>query len=161
MLALPALAFEVAAANLGLDKENRNLLPAEQAFPFAARAIDARTIEVRFAVAPGYYLYRDKLRFSATPAPGVGKPLFPAGEVKDDRFFGRVEVFRGDVLVRLPVVATAPGSAVVLSAEAQGCADAGVCYPPIVQRVMLELPQPGAGPLPFVDAQPARKRLFN
>ena len=43
------------------------LLPPEQAFRLSARALDPATIEARFDVADGYYLYRDKLRFTIEP----------------------------------------------------------------------------------------------
>lgn len=141
--------------------QGAKLLPAEDAFRFSARPLDAKTVEARFTVAEGYYLYREKLRFTATPALGLVVPKLPPGEIKEDEFFGRVETYRREVLVRLVLPEAAPGVSVVLAAESQGCADAGVCYPPNIQRVTLAMPAPGVAPAPFIDANAPRKKWFN
>jgi thiol:disulfide interchange protein DsbD len=119
-------------------------------------------VEASFAVADGYYLYRDKLRFSATPeAVALGSVTLPAGKVKEDPFFGRVETYRDRVVVRLPLDNAAPGQVVTVRAESQGCADAGVCYPPNAQSVTVTLPGAGAPPGVLIEANPPRKRWFN
>ena len=133
------------------------LLPPEQAFRLSARALDPSTIEARFDVADGYYLYRDKLRFSVNP--GSAAPLtLPPGKPKHDEFFGDVEIYRGVVTVRLPLASAAPGRVLTLSADSQGCADAGVCYPPTREQVQLTLPERPGQPGPF--AEPVRKGWF-
>lgn len=138
-----------------------NLLPPEQAFRFSARALDARTLEARFAIADGYYLYRDKLKFAVTPEAAIlGSPDLPAGKVKTDEFFGKVETYRGTLVVKLPVSGVAAGQTVVLAADSQGCADVGVCYPPTRQKLTLALPAPGSGPGTLVDATPPKKTWF-
>jgi thiol:disulfide interchange protein DsbD len=123
------------------------VLPPEQAFRLSARALDERTLEARFNIADGYYMYRDKFGFAVDPA---GPPVaqLPKGEMKDDEFFGKVETYRGLAVVRLPLPAAAPGRTVTLKVESQGCADVGVCYPPQVQEIKLTLPAAGAGPTP-------------
>ena len=147
------LPFELGAAE-------PQLLPPEQAFRFAARALDDRTLEARFTIADGYYLYRDKLKFAV--ADGViASPLLPPGKMKTDEFFGRVETYRGNVVVKLPLSAPITGRKLVLAADSQGCADAGVCYPPTQQKVTLELPPAGRGPGKLVDANPEKKDWFN
>lgn len=138
------------------------LLPPERAFRLSARALDDRTIEARYTIADGYYLYRDKLRFALE---GEASPVvvaeLPPGKMKKDDFFGDVETYRGSLVVRLPLQAAAPGQSLVLSVAAQGCADAGVCYPPTAQKITLSIPQAGKGPGPLVDAAPNRKNWFN
>jgi thioredoxin:protein disulfide reductase len=137
------------------------LLPPEQAFRFSARALDERTLEARFAIVEGYYLYRDKLKFAVAPEGVVmGVPELPAGKFKTDEFFGKVETYRGTVVVRLPLTGVAPGQTVALAADSQGCADVGVCYPPTRQKVNLPFPVPGAGPAAWVDATPQKKNWF-
>lgn len=137
------------------------LLPSEQAFRFSGRALDDRTLEARFAVADGYYLYRDKISFAVTPQAAVlGAAAMPAGKVKTDQFFGKVETYRGTIVVKLPIDGAAPGQTIVLSADSQGCADVGVCYPPTRQKITLALPATGAGPGAVVDANPPRKSWF-
>jgi thiol:disulfide interchange protein DsbD len=155
-----ALLATGAAGAAGLPGTEPKLLPPEQAFRFSARALDARTLEARFDVADGYYLYRDKLAFAVEPADLKGdKPVLPEGKRKHDEFFGDVETYRGHVVVRVPLAQARPGAAITLKADSQGCADAGVCYPPTLQQVKLSVPAEGAGPGPVVEA-PRKKGLF-
>ena len=132
------------------------------AFKPSARALDAQTIEVAFAIAKGYYLYREKFRF-AVDGEGVtlGAPVFPKGKEKDDENFGKVEVFYNRVAIRLPVERNASGALpLTLKVTSQGCADAGVCYPPQMQTVAVTLPDPAttpAAPPVAVDADESGK----
>ena len=102
------------------------LLEPERAFAFSVQALDERTVEARFAIANGYYLYREKLHFSVEPARLGGAPVLPPGKIKDDEFFGKVETYRGQLAVKLALQQPPPGSKVVVRAESQGCADAGM-----------------------------------
>lgn len=120
------------------------------AFKPTAQAVDDKTVEVRYALAKGYYLYRDKFKFAADPGVTLGTPAFPAGKKKKDDNFGEVEVYYKEVAIRLPVTANASGP-VNLKLTAQGCADAGVCYPPQTQQVSVTLPPPG-NPAPAPEA---------
>ncbi len=138
------------------------LLPPEEAFRFSARVLDGKTIEARFSVADGYYLYRDKVAFAVEPPGGtVGAPALPPGKVKEDQFFGKVETYRGEVVIAVPLTAVSAGQSLVLAADSQGCADVGVCYPAFRQKVTLALPAPGKGPGPLVEAHPRKKQWFN
>jgi thiol:disulfide interchange protein DsbD len=136
------------------------LLPNERAFAFSARGMSDRNVEVQFVIADGYYLYRDKLRFTVVPG-AIGPARFPAGKIKEDKFFGRVETYRKQIAIRLPLEAPLPGRTVTVNAESQGCADAGVCYPPQVQKVTIVLPVAGARPGALVEAAPRKKSWFN
>jgi thiol:disulfide interchange protein len=111
-----------------------DLLPAEEAFKPTVRMVDAKTVEVRFSIAKGYLLYRDNFRFVAEGAK-LGSPLIPPGVKKFDATFGKqMATLRDEVVIRLPA-SLAPGqSTAKLTVTSQGCADAGVCYPPISQR---------------------------
>src|SRR6476660_1353846 len=122
-----------------------DLLEPEQAFRFSARSLGADAIEVRYQVAPGYYLYRDRLKFAVAPAPAaLGTPEMPAGQRKKDEFFGEVETYRGEVRVKLPVLNAKAGDTVTLDATSQGCADIGVCYVPQEQKAQIVLAAAGA-----------------
>lgn len=146
----------------GVGAADPKLLPPEQAFRFSARALDARTLEARFTVADGYYLYRDKLKFAVAPEGVVlAAQDLPPGKPKEDQFFGKVETYRGVLVVKLPLDNAAAGQSIALSAESQGCADAGVCYPPTRQKLTLMLPAPGKGPGAVVEATPAKKLWFD
>ncbi len=137
-----------------------DVLPAHQAFALSARALDEHTLEARFNVADGYYLYRDKLAFGvAADAPAVpvaGPPTLPAGVMKHDEFFGDSEVYHGLVVARIPLDPAARPGTLSLTVESQGCAEAGVCYPPQRQVLKVEVPAPGAGPGPLVEATAGR-----
>jgi thiol:disulfide interchange protein DsbD len=147
--------------DIGPASAEVKLLPPEQAFRYAVRAVDARMVEARFTIAEGYYLYRDKLRFGVEGGGvEVGTPSFPPGKVKDDEFFGRVETYRDQVVVRIPLERATPGQALTLRAESQGCADVGVCYPPVSERIAIVIPAAGAPAGPYVEATPAKKRWF-
>jgi thiol:disulfide interchange protein DsbD len=134
-----------------------DLLPNERAFAFSARGLDERTVEARFVIADGYYLYRDKLKFTIEPEPVAGAPELPPGKTKTDQFFGNVEIYRGQLVTRLLLAHAVPGQRVKVTAESQGCADLGVCYPPQQQSISLALPLAGARPGALVDAVPPKK----
>ncbi len=122
------------------------LLEPEKAFRFSARALDAATLEVRYAIADGYYLYRERFRFAAEPASvTLGRPQFPKGQIHEDKFFGKQETYRKEVRIRLPLEA-AGAERLKLLVTSQGCADVGVCYVPQVQTAELRLASAG-GPL--------------
>ncbi len=118
------------------------------AFKPSARALDGQTIEVVFNIAKGYYLYRDKFRFAVEgDSVTLGTPVFPKGKEKDDENFGKVEVFYKYVAIRLPVERNASGELPLkLNLTSQGCADAGVCYPPQMQTVAVTLPDAASAP---------------
>jgi thioredoxin:protein disulfide reductase len=110
-----------------------DFLPPEQAFRFAARQLDPKTIEVRFDVADGYYLYRERFSFAAQPAGvALGKPSMPEGKVHFDETFGKdMETYRGAVVVQVPVEQVPADGRWTLVVTSQGCADKGLCYPPM------------------------------
>ena len=163
-IALPALlaAALVAAALPGIPAAalEPKLLPNERAFAFSARGVDDRTVEARFVIADGYYLYRDRIKFTIEPGT-LGEATLPPGKPKEDQFFGKVETYRNQVVIKLPLDAAAPGRAVTVNAESQGCADLGVCYPPQIQKVTLTLPVAGGRPGMPVEAAPVKKSWLN
>jgi len=161
VLWLAALASSFAASGPAVAQGQPKLLEPERAFAFSVQALDDRTVEARFAIADGYYLYREKLKLSILPPALAGPPALPPGKLKDDEFFGRVETYRDRLAVRIALDKADPGRKVTVRAESQGCADVGVCYPPQVQTITLALPAPGAPPGAPVEAAPARKSWFN
>ena len=110
-------------------------LAPEEAFRFSARVVDVRTLEARWAIADGYYMYRDKFKF-ALEGGTLGAPTLPPGKIKDDELFGKVETYRKEVKILLPIEAA---GTVTLKAVSQGCWDGGICYPPLNQQMPIEL----------------------
>ena len=136
-LLLALLVATPAAAQLSLGGKPDELLEPEKAFRFSARALDAATLEVRFTIADGYYMYRERFRFSATGGDAkLGKPEFPEGQKHKDEFFGETETYRKDERIVITVEARGAFDLLVVS---QGCADAGVCYIPMDSKARIEL----------------------
>ena len=141
---------------IGASGEDEFLDP-EVAFVLSAVAAGPDAIETRWHIAEGYYLYRKKFRFKAADGSGasLGEAGFPTGMIRDDEYFGPMEVYYGSVAALVPVARAAPaaaGSAIDVDITYQGCADAGLCYPPITKTVSLLLPaalaDTGAGAAP-------------
>src|SRR5262249_45016345 len=143
---LKALLF-LAALLAALAASAADLLEPEQAFRFSAREADG-AVEVRFAIADGYYLYRDRLRFSASGNLQLGKPDFPPARPHKDEFFGEMPIYRNQVRIRVPVEGNGPYELKVVS---QGCADAGVCYVPMESRAALRATGAGAPSAPALS----------
>jgi thiol:disulfide interchange protein DsbD len=116
-----------------------DLLDPEEAFKYsAAIADDGTTIAARFHVADGYYLYRERFAFAASDGVRLGDPQYPRASSKFDETFSReVPIYRGDVLVTVPI--QSDKGAFVLTTRMQGCADQGVCYPPEERIAKLSL----------------------
>jgi thioredoxin:protein disulfide reductase len=144
---------------LGPTTNQDQFLPVDQAFVFSARADGGERIALDWQVAPGYYLYRHRVSAkTATPGFALGAIAMPDGKKKTDEFFGDVEVYYDALAATVPVTRPAGGSSFEIAVSYQGCADAGLCYPPVTKTVAIELPPPGtpslgASPAPMVSEQ--------
>lgn len=141
---LDALTGGRGAPGLALDPAGDGALPlpAEQAFGFEALVAGPEMLMLRFAPAPGYYLYRDRNSFSLT-GEGVAlmAPQWPAAEAYRDEHFGEVMVYFQPVDLPLPLQRLRPEATEVgLRVTFQGCQDNGICYPPMTREVRLSLP---------------------
>ena len=105
-----------------------DFLPPEKAFRVSARLLDAKSIEINFQIAEGYYLYREQFAFKAEGA-SLGEPDVPHGKIKFDPNFEKdVETFRQQLLVLVPVDSSGNFTFTV---GYQGCSDKGLCYAPM------------------------------
>jgi thiol:disulfide interchange protein DsbD len=140
-----ALAGAVSAQGLlGPSTNEDQFLPVDQAFIFGATADGAGQVMLDWQIAPGYYLYRHRVSAkTATPGFGLGEIAMPPGKKKTDEFFGDVEVYYDMLSATLPVTRPADASTFEIAVSYQGCADAGLCYPPVTKTVAIELPPPG------------------
>jgi thiol:disulfide interchange protein DsbD len=152
-LDVPATAPSVKTASLkswaanfspfAAKKAQAELLPPEQAFQFFATVTDAQTLHVNWLIADDYYLYREKIQLQLTDSSSshLGEYLVPRGEPKFDEAFGQVETFHHELAFDVPLLrATNQAHTLVLNAKFQGCADRGVCYPPMEKTISLTLP---------------------
>ena len=128
---LPAIVFGPAFAA-------EELLDPDLAFRFSAKIIDPETAQVRYQIADGYYMYRNRFHFAAAQGSAkLGTPRLPAGKTREDEFFGKVQTYRGTLVIDLPFKSPVSAAGFTLSVISQGCADIGVCYTPLTQSVKL------------------------
>jgi thiol:disulfide interchange protein DsbD len=145
----PAIAWSVAAGPArGLELFDRSpnpladpgapeFLEPDRAFIPALERIDERNARARWDIAEGYYLYREKFRFEVPGDPAAEvAPGFPPGAPKDDPYFGPMEIYTGSVSIPLALDRGA-SVATELSVTYQGCAEAGLCYPPMTKVLPL------------------------
>lgn len=158
LLAVLILLFHGLFAPLQAQWSETDFLDPEKAFPWTAEVVSPDTVVVRWDVAPGYYLYRDQFAFTA---PGQTlTPAFPQGLVKYDPTFDKeLETYSGALTVPLRWSAALSGGTVV-SLRYQGCADAGLCYPPQTAEFTLH-PAASAAALPTVELPRAERAFFS
>ena len=157
-LLLPLLT--AAAVALAADDD---FLPVRSAYKVATSAAPDELV-VRFDIAPGYYLYRDRLGFeSATPGVTLGTASLPVGLDHEDEFFGKQVIYRDNAQVGVPVTFSGTPGDFDIKVKLQGCADAGLCYPPQTWTVPVTWPAGVAGtpPVPVAGATPAKSGGFN
>lgn len=132
------LVAAVALFRVGDGRAEENFLDPNAAFVLSAAMASPTELDVHFKIAPGYYMYRERFNFVLTPDAGYrGKPILPAGIVKYDQTFEKdVETYHNQVTVRVPLTAGA-SHPLKLAVTSQGCADAGICYPPMTSDLQL------------------------
>ncbi|WP_130904068.1 MULTISPECIES: protein-disulfide reductase DsbD [unclassified Pseudomonas] len=105
-------------------------LPVDKAFVFTSQRLESGETQLFWQIADGYYLYQKRLKFDGLP---IGQqPALPQGEAHSDEFFGEQQVYRQGLELKIPAGATGQ-----VKVGFQGCADAGLCYPPQTQVVDL------------------------
>lgn len=137
LAALLALLLLCVFAAASAGAEQRYLEP-EQAFALSAVMASPTELDVRYKIAPGYYMYRGRFELALSPdAQRLGTPVYPKGIVKyDPNFDKKVEIFHDQVLIRIPLKAGAAAPQ-TLDVTGQGCAEAGLCYPPMTTSLVL------------------------
>ncbi len=145
--------FSGLGQKLGLFKQQQpTFLEPDRAFAFTSEVRDDGTVVLRWQIADGYYLYRDRFAFNLQdgnsqdgPQLSLGAPVLPAAdEIKDDEFFGSMAIYYRRVEVTVPVERAGAGGAAAtrarIEATYQGCAEAGFCYPPMNKTVEFSVP---------------------
>ncbi|MGH8294173.1 MAG: protein-disulfide reductase DsbD [Steroidobacteraceae bacterium] len=142
--ALPAA--QAGNAALAVLAGQPKFLPPDEVFHVSGTAAGPDAIRLDWSIHDGYYLYRSRLKVAATGDTRLGVLRLPKGQIKVDPYFGREEIYRHHVAGLLPVERNARGGSgdVALRVTYQGCADAGLCYPPITKTVSVRLPPPGS-----------------
>ena len=125
----PATPSVLAALN-----QDNQFLPVEQAFVFDFRQ-NGNELELSWTIAEGYYLYKEKIKLVGV-AVSFSHPTMPVGEPHEDEYFGKTEIYRKSLTIKVPL-SDIDAKDALLKVRFQGCADAGLCYPPVTQQVPL------------------------
>ncbi|RZI57703.1 MAG: protein-disulfide reductase DsbD [Rubrivivax sp.] len=132
------LLLALASALLAGPARADDFLDPEQAFKIDVQLTGDREFQVNFTIAPGYYMYRDQFKLDATDA-RFGDIAWPTPKRKfDETFQKEVETYRDRLSIKVPVE-TLTGGPLTLVLTGQGCADKGLCYPPMKSQLTLGL----------------------
>ena len=149
LLSLPAVAADLPSKS-GIDailKGSRNdaqpeFLPVDQAFQASVVPDGPDKVRVEWLIHDGYYLYKSRIKVASTSKDAqLGEPALPTGIKKVDDYFGAQEIYHDSVAASVPV-ARSGGGALELPVDVtyQGCAEAGLCYPPTTRHFTASLP---------------------
>jgi thioredoxin:protein disulfide reductase len=121
----------------GVESNESDFLDPDVAFRVGA-AVDGNAVRVRWVIADGYYLYRHKIEIKAeSPDLVVSAPILPAGELKTDPYLGTQEIYRQQIEASATYSRFDAGAhPIEIKVTYQGCADAGLCYPPITKVLL-------------------------
>lgn len=134
-------------SQLFTDEDSEEFLPVDKAFKVEAALVDQTHAQVKFIIAPGHYLYRERIKL--LPADQKATISLPPGESKNDPNFGQQQVFHHDTAAEVVFPDTAPA---VLQIRYQGCSEKGLCYPPQTKSLPL---MPSASPVAVTSSQPS------
>jgi len=146
----PAHAASSSDLDAVLDQSHKaassdDFLPPEKAFRLSGSGDESGQVRLDWIIAAGYYLYRDRIKITDDSAQ-IGAPQFPEGQVKQDEYFGKQVVYHQELIATVPLAhGASPRSPLTLHVTYQGCAEAGLCYPPVTQTLNVVLASAGAG----------------
>jgi thiol:disulfide interchange protein DsbD len=135
-----------------------DFLPPDRAFRFDALPDGTDRVRLNWEIADGYYLYRARIKvMTPSTRAQLGAPQMPQGQIKTDEYFGRQEVYHHELVATVPVLrATGGAFELPLQVTYQGCAEAGLCYPPITKTVTVNLSAGAASPVSGSPGSSAR-----
>jgi thioredoxin:protein disulfide reductase len=133
LLAMPPVHAASQFSKLFTEESSEDFLPVDEAFKVEAGLVDASHAQLKFTVAPGHYLYRERIQL-VLPVGDTAKITLPAGETKNDPNFGEQQVFHHDTLAEVTFTGVAPDT---LQVRYQGCSEKGLCYPPQTKSLPL------------------------
>ena len=133
---------------LDQGQDEDRFLPVDAAFRLSVSAYDPERLLASWRIEPGHYLYRDRIEVELAQGAPEGASLvgvdLPPGDVRDDPYFGPVQIYRTEVGAAIQVAhAGAPPATLDLAVTYQGCADTGLCYPPERKIVPVSLTDSG------------------
>lgn len=133
-------------ADAGIPQAERKILKYDEAFAMemvnVTPTANGANIDVRWNIADGHYMYKSKFKFySKDENVQVSDVTLPAGIVKQDDYFGEIEVYKHDLAVTIPVKTSTTEQELTIIAKSQGCSKVNaMCYPPTRQKIHFTLP---------------------
>ncbi len=128
-----------AGTPFGNNSQDEEFLTVDEAFQLTATSKSANEIKLFWNVADDYYLYRKRISVSSSdPSVVIGEIDLPTGKNQHDEFFGDVEIYENSLDVSVSISANT--NKVELIVGYQGCAHAGLCYPPVKKTITVMLP---------------------
>jgi len=123
----------------GIESNDTDFLPPDTAFRVNAW-VDGNAVRVRWVIADGYYLYRRRIVIKAeSPDLAIAAPVLPQGVLKSDPYLGTQEIYQRQVEATVPYTRIDAGAhPLQIKVTYQGCAEAGLCYPPITKVLFPE-----------------------
>jgi thiol:disulfide interchange protein DsbD len=137
-----------AVLNAANDRNGQpNFLTADQAFQVAATAAGPDSVRLDWQITDGYYLYRSRIHVKTASPVQLGALALPEGKSQTDEYFGTQQIYEHALSATLPVARAADAGTVNLAIDVtyQGCAHAGLCYPPMTKTLAVTLPPAGGG----------------
>ncbi len=140
LLSFPALAG-LFSNDLGFGNQKREFLPADEAFIVSLETAAQDQVNINFNIKDGYYLYKDKFKFRLHDEKvSIKNVVLPKGDEKDDPLFGKVEVYHGAVTIPVQFArSSSQPLEIEIEVAYQGCAEDGICYPPMKKLLPLTL----------------------
>jgi thiol:disulfide interchange protein DsbD len=120
-----------------LPVNQAEFLSPDEAFKIDYNIVDKNHVKINWIIHPGYYLYMGMFEFKSLDANKILKVEMPEGKKKQDEFFGDVDVYYYSAEADVYFIDDIQDS-IELKVKYQGCADAGLCYPPVFKTITLK-----------------------
>ncbi len=151
---LICLGLLCAVAPAFAQQDTGELLPVTEAYRLSADTGTPDVLKLHWKIAPDYYLYRGRMKFTAGDGVTLGEAQLPDGEKLHDEYLGDVEIYHHSVEARIPYRVAAGTTHLRLAVQYQGCheVDPKICYPPHTEQLDLPLPAGGDARAPVAAA---------
>jgi len=143
---IPLLCLLLGAPSVMAQDDLNGLLPVTEAYKLSADASQHGVLKLHWTIAPDYYLYRGRMKFTGGDGVTLGEAQLPDGEKHHDEYLGDVETYHHGIDAQIPYTVVAGTPRLTLAVQYQGCheVDPKICYPPHTEKLDLALPA-GAG----------------
>ncbi len=138
-------------------RHHHRFLKRSEAYRLTLKSPDPSLIRAHFHVAHGYYLYQNKIRFTLlSPRTGItlGPVAMPPASIEHNPYLGTLTIYKRSFVVPLPLTGARPGETLRVQVHYQGCAQAGICYPPVTRVITVTTPAAAVPPVSTAPGAP-------